>query len=480
MNRERFHSAISFAVPVLLCLALTGVCIWSANLQINAAEREAALRRELQAGYEQTLYQLSDNVNDMQVALKKLRVTGSTAQHVLLLSDVWRLSGAAVANMGNMPASHVDTAELNQFIVRVGDYCNSLNRRILNGGVLGPEEYETIDKLYEAGVQIGNELKTRLDNGAFPTETVTADGYFTSRLQAENPASGTDGAAEQGNASSEQASDQGAANQENGTEEKESIGNYPTLIYDGPFSESNEAAEPRGLGDKTVDEEGARKAALAYLGGGSLTFSGQGEGTIPIYSFTGTDALGRAAEIAVSRTGGQVLWMMAQVPEGEGGVPDEGTVSAMKDAAKKYLSAHGYGDMEATYAQFYDGVGVLNFAAVQDNVILYADLIKVYVERATCTIAGVDANNYLMCHTQRKLPAPQLTVEEARASVNESLSIKSQRLALIPKTPSTEALCYEFKGTVGEAEFIVYINAVTGNEEDIFEILNSDEGQLVV
>ena len=54
------------------------------------------------------------------------------------------------------------------------------------------------------------------------------------------------------------------------------------------------------------------------------------------------------------------------------------------------------------------------------------------------------------------------------------------RLALIPRTAVTEVLCYEFKGTYGGASFIVYINAVTGSEEQIFEIVNSDEGQLVV
>ena len=74
----------------------------------------------------------------------------------------------------------------------------------------------------------------------------------------------------------------------------------------------------------------------------------------------------------------------------------------------------------------------------------------------------------------------EVTEEEARERVSESLTVLSARLALIPKTAMTETLCYEFKTTLGDAEFIVYINAVTGDEEEIFEILNSDEGQLVV
>ena len=73
-----------------------------------------------------------------------------------------------------------------------------------------------------------------------------------------------------------------------------------------------------------------------------------------------------------------------------------------------------------------------------------------------------------------------VTEDEARERVSESLEILSVRLALIPKTATTETLCYEFKGRLNDADFIVYINAVTGDEEEIFEIINSDEGQLVV
>lgn len=54
------------------------------------------------------------------------------------------------------------------------------------------------------------------------------------------------------------------------------------------------------------------------------------------------------------------------------------------------------------------------------------------------------------------------------------------RLALIPKTALTEVLCFEYKGTCMGASFIVYINARTGAEEDIFEIIDSEDGQLVV
>lgn len=469
----RFQRIIAVAVPVVLALALAGVCIWASEQQKRSAAKTKALETVVQSGYRQAYYELSDNVNDIQTALKKLSVTNSPARHVLLLADVWRLSGAAVANMGSVPNVHADTAELNSFLVRVGDYANVLTKRVLAGGVLTQEDYDQIDALYEASVGIGDTLSGRILADDFPLQSLDADGYYGAGQEG---AGGEPGA----QAGEHDASDASGAGTASGQKGRESIGNYPALIYDGPFSESNEQASARGLPEGEVDEEGARQAGVAYLGGGELVGTGLEEGTIPVFGFYGKDASGRSVELTVTRQGGAVLWMMAEVAAGLDGVPEEKTIAAMRDAAKAYLDARGYADMEPTYAQFYDGVGVFNFAATKEGTILYNDLIKVYVERASNAVCGVDANNYLMMHTDRTLAKAGITQEEAASLVSEALQIASARLALIPKTAATETLCYEFKGTYHQTEFIVYINAATGAEEELFEIINAEDGQLVV
>ena len=182
----------------------------------------------------------------------------------------------------------------------------------------------------------------------------------------------------------------------------------------------------------------------------------------------------------MTKQGGQVLWMMAEISGAAEGVPEKDLTAQYKDAAKAYLDERGYENMEATYAQYYAGVALINFASTQGGVILYSDLVKVYVERDSGAVVGIDAQNYLFSHIDRTLPIPAITVDEARNAVSEQLTIASERLALIPKTVTVEVLCYEFKGQCRGADYIVYINAVTGAEEEIFEIINSDEGELVV
>jgi len=117
---------------------------------------------------------------------------------------------------------------------------------------------------------------------------------------------------------------------------------------------------------------------------------------------------------------------------------------------------------------------------VQNGVILYADLVKVYVDRITQAVIGLDAINYRFHHRERDLSSAILTEADAKNALSDALTLEHTALALIPKSNTREVLCYEFKCTRGETFFIVYVNAASGAEEEIFEVLNSDEGDLVV
>ena len=161
-------------------------------------------------------------------------------------------------------------------------------------------------------------------------------------------------------------------------------------------------------------------------------------------------------------------------------VPPKDKADELKNAALEWLGKAGFDNMKATYAQYYSGAAVINFAATKDEIILYNDLVKVWVDVDTKEIIGADARNYLFSHCERELAEPAISPEEAEARVSVNLEIESRELALIPLTPETEKLCYEFKGRCGEDEYIVYIDAQTGYEQQIFVIINTENGQLTI
>ena len=74
----------------------------------------------------------------------------------------------------------------------------------------------------------------------------------------------------------------------------------------------------------------------------------------------------------------------------------------------------------------------------------------------------------------------KITKEEAKKNLNNDLQIESEGMAVIPTEWKTEILCYEFKGKVDDREFLVYINAENGREEDILIITNTPNGTLTM
>lgn len=86
----------------------------------------------------------------------------------------------------------------------------------------------------------------------------------------------------------------------------------------------------------------------------------------------------------------------------------------------------------------------INFAALQDDVTLYPDLIKVSVAMDNGEILGFDARGYLTNHHQRTFEKPALSMEEAQKKVSPNLTVKNGKMAVVPSTSLTEKLCYEF------------------------------------
>ena len=56
------------------------------------------------------------------------------------------------------------------------------------------------------------------------------------------------------------------------------------------------------------------------------------------------------------------------------------------------------------------------------------------------------------------------------------MEITDYHIVLIPTEDLKEQLCYEFVGTNREQTFVVQINAQTGVEEDILQIIDAENG----
>jgi len=230
-----------------------------------------------------------------------------------------------------------------------------------------------------------------------------------------------------------------------------------------------------------VTEAEAAQAAATFLGmdAGALRFEGEINGDMPCYTFAGeTD--GKTFSICVTRQGGQVLWYRSDSDGGISAVPTDEKYDALTGVAQQYLRDKGYGESKPSYAQFYNGSAVINLAPMENDIVLYPDLIKVWVDIATSRVVGFEAKNYLMSHRKRYFEEPELTALQAQKTVTSELNVSNVRLALIPIETGEERLCWEFTGSIGEHDYLVYVNAKTGVEEDVLMIQHTNDGTLVM
>ena len=426
-----------FGLPAILLIGLAVMTVVFFQQRRTIAEQQRVIDAQTESAYRA----LSNDLNDLNVALSKLEAASTPAKLSKTFSDIKRLSAGAARALSLLPVAQADDGGLMQFLTRTGDYAESLMDRVLSGQMLTEEQTGSLGELRTCCSGLAERYDGACMDGSFPSPP--EDGFY------------------------------------GGETDEENITNYPTLLYDGPFSESSEQAEPLGLPEETVDEAEAQRIASALFPDRVLSSDGRTESMIVTYDFSANDEKGELC-VSITERGGLLLYFMGTPSGMKNDPPDDAESERLHKAASAYLEQHGFGKMEPSYAQYYAGTVVLNYAAMQNGVILYADLVKVYVDRDTQAVIGLDAMNYRFHHRERDLSQPIMTEEDAKNTLSDALQLEHTALALIPKSNTREVLCYEFKCTRSETFFIVYVNAVSGAEEEIFEVLNSEEGDLVV
>lgn len=439
------RNIITYTIPALLSAGLLVTAVWGRAEKARADEMNA-LSEEYVARYVSACarcgQELTDSVNAMSVSLEKLKVTGSTAGQVLALEDIVRESAEAEKLISRIPQSQVDSMELAAFLTRIGDWARSISRRLLAGETVGEKEKAQLDELITAAQAIARKLTDMAGNGGFPVGTEEFDYYDTNR--------------------------------EDDTADEPSEPGYPTLIYDGPFSESVEKAEPLGVTGVEAAEDDAKRRA-EEIAGTALSFDGRTEGRIPTYDFSA-----EGVDISLTVRGLHVLFFMKTPSTDISGMPEEDEYLRFVDAGKEFLLRLGYESMDPSYAQFYDGTALISYVWKHGETLVYNDLVKVWIDRETGEPVGLDAMNYLFSHREREWKEPGISEDAARGAVSLNFTVESTGLALIPVTPMTEALCYEFRGRCGETEFVVYVNALTGREEQVFKIISDENGKSAI
>ena len=430
--------------------ALVAACVLLAALAVLVFKQSAdlrALRAQRDAVYQKSFYETCELMEGMASNLRKLLVTGSAQQEQMLLGEISRQAQGAQDDLSQLPLGDSAVSATIKFVNQAGDFSASLASRLAGGGAIADADYETISTLAETAGELAvglGDLLTRYEQGEDVFAFDGGQAGEESLYPLTNPAT-----------------------------------SYPALLYDGPFSDAAEQTEYRALeGLSAVDREGAQRALTAYLGANAVEeIRFERESSIPVecYEFSAT-ANGYELSAGVTKAGGQILYLLPNADVTEVNLTDQQGV----EAARAFLTSRGYGQMQESYFSRYDGILTVNFAAVQDNVTLYPDLVKVQVSLRDGAIIGIEAGGYLRNHVQRDLALPALSEQQAHARLGGRLTPDSARMCVIPEN-ANEYLCYEITAhDESGAGYLVYIDAQTGAERELLQIVNDENGALVM
>lgn len=436
----------------ILIAGLIAAVIWG----FTATKSADALEISNENQYNRAFHELVGYVDNIDVLLSKTQLTKSPAQLAKLSSDIFRQSAEAKSCLGQLPTSEVQLDNTSKFLSQVGDYTYVLSQSMINGEEISQQEYEDLASLAEYAANLRDTLSS-IEEQIYSGEIRISDTRSKKRGNVADAA---------GNNILEDLEDV-----------EKSFEDYPSLIYDGPFSEHIVNREPEMLKNASeVSQEQALSKAEELIDSRELVFQSLSENTaIPSYTFV-HDNDDNQISISITKKGGYILsYLNNRNVDGE-----QLDIQEATQKAAQFLQKNGFYSMQDSYYEKSGGIATINFAYTQDNVTCYSDLVKVRVALDNGEILGLETKGYLMNHTERELSAPSLTMEEAQAKISTNLEVKATRLALVPKDSMREVLCYEFTGAFNDRNFIIYVNANNGREEEIFLLIESDEGVLTI
>ncbi|HQO43926.1 MAG TPA: germination protein YpeB, partial [Bacillota bacterium] len=414
----------------------------------------------LQNSYQRSFRELVTNVENIKLLLEKAEVSASPQQSSALMSQTWMQSYSAAENLGQLPITHVSLSKTEKYLNQVGDYSYSLSRNGARNKNMTEKDMDQISKLRAyAGELLGELHKMEEDvaRGEIRFGEIRKKGRLALRRASKDAVEVSFGNIE------------------------DKFSEYPSLIYDGPFSDNVIEGRPKGLDGEDVSLEKAKEKAKKFVGedkAGRIIETSSGKGKIHTYGLEVSPKdkeKGNPINIDITKKGGYVLWMLnpRDIPE------KKLTDQQASDKAKKFLKKQGFGDLTETYFLKNDNTTTITFIGVtKDGVLIYPDLLKVKVALDNGEIVGFDAYQYLMSHRKRDIPKPKLTEEEARKKVSPRIKVERVKLAIIPMPGNKEQLCYEFKGKYNNFDYFVYINAEDGSEENILRIIKDENGTL--
>lgn len=423
----------------VITLALTAV------VTLGAIDM-AAMNSAMTSAYRGTLYELVGIMETVDADLSKVRVSASPYQQSVLFTDILLQTRLAESSLERFPLTAEADANVTSFINRTADYSQSMLEKLRAGGRITRADEARMETLYQTNHKVREELN-RL-------ATHMSDKDMEAFMKAKN---------------------------ENAV--SESFRNLENLTLEDAESPLEENIPEESGKTKTAGEEitsvRAEELCLEYFRDYSIDradYAGETSSeSLATYNFFLYDNQGRQIFSRISKADGALVGFEFY----ESCTEKNFDVERSKAIAEDYLAALGYENMTAVWVNESGTQAIFHFAYEADGAVYYSDMVKVKVCESKGKVVGLNAVAFLSNHHTREGVTTSISLEAAQEKLHDGLKVESSRLAVIP-VADREVATYEFLCDYEGETYFIYVDANTGEEVRILNVLNSSQGRILL
>ena len=442
LSKKSVITLIVFTI-VLGILAITFCILYAVDM--TKLERTSI---NLENVYQRTFYDLVDNVNNTEIKMSKLLASTDNDYSNELLLEINDNLTSAQNQISYLPISMNGIDETTKFINQLGGYTSTLAKNTKSGKALSTEERVKLRELYNSiyGLKIKlNQISAKINQGYNISDNANSSkedyNKFTQNLR----------------------------------QIKSNDQDYPSMIYDGPFSDSTCNKEIKGLNFDEISRQEAEVIAKEIFKNADVKFATETNGKFQTYDFNVTQN-NLNLYVQITKKGGKLLTISSKNNRNAEKITHNEAIKIAED----FVSNLGITNMQCVWTDKIQSDVYLNLAPVINDVIIYPDLIKVKVDLDSGSIVGYEACAYYTNHIERNLQPAKISKTAAKNKIDSKYKIETIRLALSPIEYKGEILTYEFKCKYQGSTYYFFINAFTGAEENILKVIETQNGNLLM
>lgn len=437
-NKSNAQKALPILIVAIVSLVVILTCVLIAYYQVYNSSKQSA--NILEGVYTSSYYSMVDNVNNLAVDLSKYSTLSTNHAKASTIQNMMVDCNYILAGLSILPINEENVVSATKFFNQVNGLCDAYLKQLNKGEKLTIEQELVFDKI---GIVVGK-IKSNFNTqnyGMYDTGFNFVDASIFDNTGMNELSAGmgdlTDASIE-----------------------------YPSMIFDGPFSTALETTNVKGLPKEEVEQQKAyeylRNTVYKNRDEVKIEFTNETDGDIATYDYK-VAVEGKNFNAQVSKRGCLLITLSGYAESGD---PIMGGEQAL-ELAKNYANNIGFENMDSVWLEVNKNVAYVNLAPIENNIIMYPDLVKIKVDLTSQEIIGFEAVNYALNHIDRNVEF-NAKLEDAESLLGFDYNILKTSKAVIRLDSGVEIATYEFITERIDGTYFYYINA---NQLEIAKVM---------